>query len=79
MPEPQKLTANFSYSYAEQLALWKEALAKLSTGLEVEVMGKRLKRSELPHVQRTIDWLEAKVAAESGGGGGPLIFEGRVR
>lgn len=78
MARPRKLTPAFSYSYAEQLALWKEAIAKLSTAQEVEVMGKRIRRADLPEARKTVDWLEAKVAAETSGCIGPQLYEGRI-
>jgi hypothetical protein len=80
MARPRKLVAAFQYSYAEQLALWQEGLAKLSTAQEVEIMGKRITRADLDQVRGTIDWLERKVAAEQAGDGGygPRLYEGRV-
>lgn len=79
MARSRKLAPAATYSYAEQLALWQEALAKLSTAQEVEVMGKRFRRVDANAMREQIDWLEKKVANEAAGvTGGPRLYEGRI-
>jgi hypothetical protein len=55
-----------------KLALWYDALDKLSTGQEYTIggirNGRQLKRADLGEVRSTIDWLETKLAQAQNGG-----------
>jgi hypothetical protein len=78
MARARKIVPAFPYSYAEQLALWQEGLAKLSTAQEVEIMGKRITRADLKEVRATIDWLEKKVENEESSTAGMRLYDGRI-
>lgn len=58
-----KLAAQYDYTDAELLALYREALAALSQNKSYSLRGKSLTRSDLPHVQEMIEWLERRVDA----------------
>lgn len=55
-----------------QLSGWYSALEKLQSGQEYTIggirNGRQLKRSDLPEVRNTIDWLEKKLVEAQGGG-----------
>lgn len=80
MARARKIEPAFTYSYAEQLRLWQEGLAKLSTAQEVEIMGKRITRADLKEVRATIDWLEKKVVDEASpiAAQGMRLYDGRI-
>jgi hypothetical protein len=61
-----KLTAQFDYTDAELLALYREALAALSQNKSYTIRGKSLTRTDLPQVREMIDWLERRVDAAAG-------------
>lgn len=59
-----KLAAEFTYTDAELLDLYREAYAKLSVlGQETQMLGKRVTRADLPAIQQQIQWLEQRVDA----------------
>ena len=61
-----KLVAEYTYTDAELLALYREALAKLSLRQETTILGERLVFADLAKVQAQIEWLENRVNAASG-------------
>ena len=42
-----------------QIALWQEALEKVSRGQEYTIGSRRLRRADLPEIRSTLDWLRA--------------------
>lgn len=60
-----KLTAQYSYTDAELLALYREAVAALSQNKAYTLRGKSLTRADLDECRRMIEWLEKRVDAAS--------------
>lgn len=58
-----KLAAQYDYTDAELLALYREAIAALSQNKAYAIRGKSLTRSDIPHVREMIEWLERRVDA----------------
>lgn len=63
---------------AEQIVLWKKALAALSLGQGYRIGGRWLTRADLPEVRVTLDWLAAKQGALEGRAG-LQVMVGRPR
>lgn len=62
-----KLTANFAYTDAELLALWREADAKLAAGAQdVTIMGERITRADADKITAKIRFYESRVNASTG-------------
>ncbi len=55
-----KLTAE-TYTDAELLALYRQALADLSVAHSTTLRGKTVTRATLPQIKQTIEWLEKRV------------------
>lgn len=55
-----KLTAE-TYTDAELLALYRQALAELSTAQSTTLRGKTVTRAAIPHIKDTVVWLEKRV------------------
>lgn len=55
-----KLTAE-TYTDAELLALYRQALADLSVGQSTTLRGKTVTRASIPHIKEMIVWLEKRV------------------
>lgn len=60
---------------AEQKAQWKAALLACTTGQEYSIGTRRLRRSDLPEIRATLDWLDGQTTSETetAGQGGPRI------
>lgn len=56
-----KLTAE-TYTDAELLALYRQALADLSVAQTTILRGKTVTRVSLPNIKLTIEWLEKRVS-----------------
>jgi hypothetical protein len=54
-----KLTAE-TYSDAELLALYRQALAELSVAQSTTIRGKTVTRAQIPHIKEMIIWLEKR-------------------
>lgn len=61
----------------EQIALWTEALAKVSRGQEYTIGTRRLRRADLSEIRTTLDWLNRQptVEDERAGLGGPRMTQ----
>ncbi len=57
---------------ARQIALWTDALAKVSLGQEYTVGSRRLRRADLPEIRETLDWLNAQPTVEDAQAGSGL-------
>ena len=63
-----KLTADFDYSDAELLALFREAFAKITvTGGSYKFGDREFTSHDLPEIRKTIAWLEQRVNAAASG------------
>ncbi len=63
-----KLVADYEYTDAELLALWRDAYAKISVGgQEVTLRGRTFRAADLPHIQQQISWLEGRIGSEESG------------
>ena len=62
---------------ARQIALWQEALEKVSRGQEYTIGSRRLRRADLPEIRATLDWLngQASVEDEAAGQGLPRFLQ----
>ncbi len=49
---------------ARQIALWQEALEKVSRGQEYTIGSRRLRRADLPEIRETLDWLAGQPTVE---------------
>ena len=49
---------------ARQIALWQEALEKVSRGQEYTMGTRRLRRADLPEIRSTLDWLDGQSTVE---------------
>ena len=49
---------------ARQIALWQEALEKVSRGQEYTIGSRRLRRADLAEIRSTLDWLNAQPTVE---------------
>lgn len=49
---------------ARQIALWQEALEKVSRGQEYTMGTRRLRRADLPEIRSTLDWLDGQPTVE---------------
>lgn len=47
-----------------QIALWSEALARVSQGQEYTIGSRRLRRADLSEIRKTLEWLDAQPARE---------------
>lgn len=47
-----------------QIALWQEALEKVSRGQEYTIGSRRLRRADLPEIRSTLDWLDGQSTVE---------------
>ena len=47
-----------------QIALWQEALEKVSRGQEYTIGSRRLRRADLAEIRSTLDWLNAQPTVE---------------
>lgn len=58
-----------------QIALWSEALARVSQGQEYTIGSRRLRRADLSEIRKTLEWLDAQPAREDAqsGLGLPLL------
>lgn len=62
----EDLMAIFTLSEVNaQITAWKAALTALSSGQEYTIGSRRLRRSDLPEVRETLEWLEGQKAALS--------------
>lgn len=61
-----KLTPDYTYTDAELLALYRQALAKLSFSEEYEEGGIRVRRADIPGITKAIEWLETRINAADG-------------
>lgn len=61
-----KLTASNTWTDAELLALYREALVELSVAQSTTIRGKTVTRAQIPHIRETITWLESRVSRHSG-------------
>ena len=50
----------------EQLTAWKAALLALSSGQEYQIGTRRLRRSDLAEVRRTLEWLNEELDTVNG-------------
>lgn len=57
-----KLTAE-TYTDAELLALYREALANLSVAQSTTLRGKTVTRASIPHIKEMIVWLEKRTSS----------------
>ena len=60
-----KLVAQYTYTDAELLALWRECEAKITQGQSVDIEGLRITRADAKYVAQRIAELERKVNAVS--------------
>lgn len=61
-----KYEASYTYTDAELLALYREALARLSQHQSYTIMGREFVLADLQYVQDMIQWLESRIAHASG-------------
>ncbi len=54
-----------SSELSEQISAWKQALVALASGQEYAIGSRRLRRSDLPEVRKTLQFLEAEKATLS--------------
>ena len=62
------LTQIPSYTDAQLLSAFRYGLLQLAISEEVTIAGRTVRRSQLPEIQKTIIWLENRIAAAGGGG-----------
>lgn len=62
-----KLVAQYTYTDAELLALYRECWAKCSQGITFDLEGVRYSRADLPQIEATIARLERRVNSASHG------------
>lgn len=62
---------------AEQIALWNEALKKVSAGQEYTIGSRRLRKADLKEIRETLDWLNKQntVEDEAAGCGLPCFLQ----
>lgn len=69
-----KLVADFDYTDAELLALFRQALAHISIGGQNYQIGDRIfEAGDLPEIRTTITWLEQRVNADAATGPAELV------
>lgn len=51
---------------SEQTSAWKQALLALASGQEYTIGSRKLRRSDLPEVRKTLEFLEAEKSNASG-------------
>lgn len=61
-----KLTAQYDYTDAELLALFREAKAYASQNKEYTIAGKTYRRQDLPDIEAAITKLERRINAAAG-------------
>lgn len=62
-----KYVAQFEYTDAELLALFREALARVSvSGQSYQIAGRIFTAANLPEIRKQVEWLESRVNATSG-------------
>lgn len=71
-----KLTATATWTDAEILALYREALVELSVAQSTTLRGKTVTRASIPHIKDMITWLESRVNAAANNGGVVLARHG---
>lgn len=69
-----KLTAE-TYTDAELLALYRQALAELSVAQSTTLRGKTVTRASIPHIKEMIVWLEKR----TGSGGITTVYARHAR
>lgn len=62
-----------SFTDQELLNLFRNALAQLAISEEVEVNGRRVRRSQIPSIRETITWLEQRINDDANGTAGGNI------
>jgi hypothetical protein len=60
-----KLTAQYTWTAAEELALWKEARVYASQNKSYSIRGKSYNRQDLPLINKMISQLTAEVRSAS--------------
>ncbi len=72
-----KITATDSWTDAELLALYREALVELSVAQSTTLRGKTVTRVQIPDIIKMISWLENRISAASCGSRVVLARHGR--
>jgi hypothetical protein len=61
-----KFAANYDYTDAELLALFREAYAQIAaTGVSYTIAGRQWASADLPAIQKQIEWLEGRIDGDS--------------
>ena len=63
-----------NYTDAQLLAAFRYGLLQLAISEEVSIAGRTLRRSQLPEIRQTIQWLETRIADLGGGVGGQIAL-----
>ena len=61
-----KLVASNTWTDAELLALYREALVELSVAQSTTLRGKTVTRASIPHIREMVEWLENRIDKSSG-------------